>query len=326
MEKDDEIKGEGNSYEFGNYLYDPRVGRRFNMDPRFSRYQFQSPYVAFNNNPILFADPSGKEGTPPSPEKVIKSPDGNYVNIPRSATVENFTPTNNVINGAVIDLKSPVTRSFTVDKNRYIAGFDKSGQFTGYYLSSDMTTKYSPETLIYSNDVNVEFTNKVLEICYKLDVDPQQLMAIMRYENGGNWSADRGAIKDKKKNIIGVTAKASAICSMTDDYIAQYNKIMSKTITRTDVAKMTQVQQLEIMYIYTKWVIESRGKIDSMADLYMAIHMPAYVDDSDEAVIHHGGKNPSKYWDSNSGMDSNNDGKVTKSEAASGASKYYTKD
>lgn len=61
-EKDDELKGEGNSYEFGDYGYDPRTGRRWNPDP-LTRY-WQSPYVCFNNSPIVFADPDGLEGVP----------------------------------------------------------------------------------------------------------------------------------------------------------------------------------------------------------------------------------------------------------------------
>src|SRR5690554_1838820 len=62
MEKDDEIKGQGNSYTTEFRQYDPRVGRWLSLDPLMAKYPNQSPYAAFNNNPIYFIDPDGKDG------------------------------------------------------------------------------------------------------------------------------------------------------------------------------------------------------------------------------------------------------------------------
>jgi len=39
-EKDDELKGEGNHYEYGMRTYDPRIGRFFSVDPLTARYAF----------------------------------------------------------------------------------------------------------------------------------------------------------------------------------------------------------------------------------------------------------------------------------------------
>jgi len=59
MEKDDEIKGEGNSYDFGNRIFDSRVVRWLSPDnikkPWLSQYQFAS------NNPINNVDPDGND-------------------------------------------------------------------------------------------------------------------------------------------------------------------------------------------------------------------------------------------------------------------------
>lgn len=57
---DDEVKGEGNHYSFGNYGYDARIGRRWNRDPLADKAPNESPYVSFGNNPIFYIDPNGK--------------------------------------------------------------------------------------------------------------------------------------------------------------------------------------------------------------------------------------------------------------------------
>lgn len=60
MEKDDEVKGSGNSYDFGARILDPRVGRWLSLDPLASEYPNLSPYNYVGNNPIKFIDPDGE--------------------------------------------------------------------------------------------------------------------------------------------------------------------------------------------------------------------------------------------------------------------------
>jgi RHS repeat-associated protein len=60
-EKEDEIFNGAQSAEF--WMYDSRIGRRWEMDP--ITYEDQSPYAAFNNNPIYYSDPLGLEGEDP---------------------------------------------------------------------------------------------------------------------------------------------------------------------------------------------------------------------------------------------------------------------
>ncbi len=60
MEKDDEIKGKGNSYDFGARMYDSRLGRWLTIDSYFSKYPDLSPYNYTANNPIYYIDPDGK--------------------------------------------------------------------------------------------------------------------------------------------------------------------------------------------------------------------------------------------------------------------------
>jgi RHS repeat-associated protein len=59
QEKDDEIYGLGNSYAAQFWQYDPRLGRRWNLDPIIKTWE--SPYSCFANNPILLVDQNGKD-------------------------------------------------------------------------------------------------------------------------------------------------------------------------------------------------------------------------------------------------------------------------
>ena len=60
-EKDDEIKGSGNHYSFGDYGYDPRLGRRWRPDPLVRKYPSISSYAGFGNNPIYYVDEDGRD-------------------------------------------------------------------------------------------------------------------------------------------------------------------------------------------------------------------------------------------------------------------------
>ncbi len=64
QEKEGDITGSETHNTAEYWMYDTRLGRRWEVDPLSSLYSFQSPYAAFNNNPIFYADPLGLEGNP----------------------------------------------------------------------------------------------------------------------------------------------------------------------------------------------------------------------------------------------------------------------
>ena len=66
QESVDEVSGSKSHYIAEFWMYDSRIGRRWNIDPIVKPWE--SPYATFSNNPILFIDPNGKD--------TIYSPDG----------------------------------------------------------------------------------------------------------------------------------------------------------------------------------------------------------------------------------------------------------
>jgi len=61
QEKDDEIKGSGNSLDFGERIYDPRLGRFLSVDKLTGSYPWWSPYAFAGNTPIQAIDLDGLE-------------------------------------------------------------------------------------------------------------------------------------------------------------------------------------------------------------------------------------------------------------------------
>jgi RHS repeat-associated protein len=61
QERDDELKGEGNSLNYEFRMHDPRVGRFFAIDPLFKSYPEISPYAFSENRPIDSGELEGLE-------------------------------------------------------------------------------------------------------------------------------------------------------------------------------------------------------------------------------------------------------------------------
>ncbi|NEN24145.1 hypothetical protein G3O08_11595 [Cryomorpha ignava] len=64
MERDDEVKGKGNSLDFGARIYDSRLGRWLSIDPLYQKYPSISPYNYAGNSPVMFIDIGGESIVP----------------------------------------------------------------------------------------------------------------------------------------------------------------------------------------------------------------------------------------------------------------------
>ncbi|MCB9059862.1 MAG: hypothetical protein H6627_14950 [Calditrichae bacterium] len=60
-EKDNEINGQGNQYDYGFRIYNPRIGRFLSVDPLTGSYPWYTPYQFAGNTPIQAIDLDGLE-------------------------------------------------------------------------------------------------------------------------------------------------------------------------------------------------------------------------------------------------------------------------
>jgi RHS repeat-associated protein len=71
-EKDDEIKGEGNSVNYKYRMHDPRLGRFFAVDPLATYYPYNSPYAFSENMVIHMIELEGLEAMPIPIEAIFR--------------------------------------------------------------------------------------------------------------------------------------------------------------------------------------------------------------------------------------------------------------
>ena len=74
QEKDDEVNGTGNSYDYSARMYSARLGRWLSVDPM--KKVTKQPYSSFNDNPIYYNDPTGMIAEVPGE---IYSSDGRHL-------------------------------------------------------------------------------------------------------------------------------------------------------------------------------------------------------------------------------------------------------
>lgn len=152
------------------------------------------------------------------------------------------------------------------------------------------------QLLAWGRKVSPEFRAEVINMCDKLLIpDPSWLMACMAFETGETFAADI-------RNAAGSGATG----------LIQFmpNTAVGLGTTTSALARMRAEDQLDYVYRYFK---PFRGRINSLADCYMAILLPKYVGKPDDSILFNFG---TVAYRQNSGLDQNRDGQVTKAEAS----------
>lgn len=151
--------------------------------------------------------------------------------------------------------------------------------------------------------VSPDFRTKIEAIATSLGCDPSDLMSCIAFETGETFSP---SIRNKKSGATGLI------------------QFMPKTAnglgTTTDaLAAMSAEDQLDFV---AKYFHPFHGRLASVEDLYMAILLPSAVGKPNAAVLF---KKGTVAYDQNAGLDTNDDGEITKGEAAAKVVEKRTK-
>lgn len=271
-------------------------------------------------------------GVPPEDKKVIKTPVGRYIMVPDKATVELFGMDKIQTMAGVNIIGDPAgARAFTVNGKRYIAEFDKKGNFIGYFLSTDMKTKFTPDQVIYQNKVDDSFINKLLEITYNLGYDPDKLMAVIAHETGETFSPTIAYKKKVLKKVgKGKDAKieksyipvAVGLIQFTENALKGINKTNGTNYTLNDVLKMSAEEQLDLAEKYYSQGLIKGKKLTTMEDYGVANFAPANIGKPSSNIIF---KKGSIEYTQNSSLDLNKTGEITNADVGNSFKLQYVK-
>lgn len=138
------------------------------------------------------------------------------------------------------------------------------------------------------------FRNKVRMIAGQLGCDPSDLMSCIAFETGESFSP---SIRNKRSGATG---------------LIQFMPKTAKGLGTTTeaLAAMTAEDQLDVV---ARYFAPFRGRLAGVEDLYMAILWPKAVGKPNAEVLF---KRGTAAYDQNAGLDANQDGEITKGEAA----------
>ena len=159
--------------------------------------------------------------------------------------------------------------------------------------------------LCFGARVSEDFRNRILEIGEEFGWNRNQvnyLMACMAFESGFTFSPS-------------VVNQAGSGATGLIQFMPSTAKGLGTTTQA--LAEMTDVEQLEYV---RRYFLPYHKRTKTLSDMYMAILMPKYISYPEDAVLFREGTIAYKQ---NRGLDSNNDGIITKAEASERVRQSY---
>jgi len=158
----------------------------------------------------------------------------------------------------------------------------------------------------------VGFRRALQALANRLQVNVNHLAAVIAFETAGTFAPDvtsgggryRGPEDD---------AKAVGLIQFTNVALRALRG-RGHRITKAELAVMTAEAQLGWVERYFV-MVGAVGKMNDVADCYMAVFAPAFIGAARDAVLY---RAPTRHYEANRGLDRDGNGTITKHEAASG--------
>ncbi|MBY3383207.1 DUF2272 domain-containing protein [Rhizobium laguerreae] len=162
-------------------------------------------------------------------------------------------------------------------------------------VATPQTPSATANVIAWGKKVSAEFRARITAIAAGLSCDPSHLMAAMAFETGESFSASKTNPYSNATGLIQFMPKTAISLGTTINLLAEMNA----------------VQQLDYV---EKYMSPFSGKMNSLSDVYMAILYPKAVGKPEAQVLFSQG---TIAYTQNAGLDTNDDGVVTKGEATS---------
>lgn len=258
--------GEGNSYTAEFWQYDPRTGRRWNIDP--VTKPWMSPYHAFSNRPITNIDPNGaKDGW-------YEDENGEFINDPTINTEQEFNDRNIKgkwlgNQGVIKDNNGNEVGEFTKDgriehppielnsieitaqstssywNNEYKNASMESGGMLGVFLRKNVGTADEPG---YVSEINKQ---------KNIDVAFATVTTLASIVSGGSWSA-----MSTGGRVLYIMAFANNVDGFTSD--GQGNTVMTNMFVSAGLNK-TQADYIKLGIDFLSLSSSTKGLISDLA-------------------------------------------------------------
>lgn len=168
---------------------------------------------------------------------------------------------------------------------------------------------------LFQNKLSADKIAKVQQVSKDLNVNTNWLLAVMYFESAKTFSPSI-------KNGIG---SVGLIQFTRDKSGVNYKTINGKRYLLDDIAKMSFIQQMDLVKEYYKEVYRMLNikTINSFVDLYLVTFFPRAVNQPLDYVFSTSGLSASKIASQNPIFDKNKDQKITKKEVLDHFQKYY---